>query len=86
MVEQVRDRDLTVSGDLAVVSYDDEVAAASDPPLTAVRPQKRRLGALAAEMALSRMTGPAERPVHRLQLFPTLVVRAWCCGEGPVSS
>ncbi|MET8684552.1 substrate-binding domain-containing protein [Streptomyces sp. NPDC004732] len=81
LVERARDLGLTVPGDLAVVSYDDEVAAASDPPLTAVRPQKRRLGALAAEMALARMADPTERPIHRLQLWPTLVVRASCGGE-----
>ncbi|MEU7581726.1 substrate-binding domain-containing protein [Streptomyces sp. NPDC041068] len=80
LVERARDQGLTVPGDLAVVSYDADVAAASDPPLTAVRPQKRRLGSLAAEMALARMADPTERPVHRVQLWPTLVVRASCGG------
>ncbi|MFJ8912982.1 substrate-binding domain-containing protein [Amycolatopsis sp. NPDC102389] len=82
LTECARDRGLTVPGDLAVVSYDDEVAAAADPPLTAVRPPKNRLGAVAAEMALARMADPAERPVHRVQLWPTLVVRASCGAPG----
>ena len=78
LTERARDRGLTVPDDLAVVSYDDEVAAASDPPLTAVRPPKHRLGAVAAELALARMADPTDRPVHRVQLWPTLIVRASC--------
>ncbi|MFJ2879483.1 substrate-binding domain-containing protein [Streptomyces sp. NPDC086796] len=82
LTERARDRGLTVPDDLAVVSYDDEVAAACDPPLTAVRPPKHRLGSVAAEMALARMADPTERPVHRVQLWPTLVVRASCGAAG----
>ncbi len=78
MVERARDRGLAVPDELAVVSYDDEVAAASDPPLTAVRPDKHRLGALAAELALTRAADSAERPVHRVQLWPTIVIRHSC--------
>ncbi|MFD8498086.1 substrate-binding domain-containing protein [Amycolatopsis sp. NPDC059657] len=78
LIEQARDSGLAVPGELAVVSYDDEVATVSDPPLTAVRPQKHRLGALAAELALARLAEGAERPVHRMQLWPVLVVRESC--------
>ncbi|MGP3970632.1 substrate-binding domain-containing protein [Streptomyces sp. 6N223] len=78
MVERARDRGLAVPDELAVVSYDDEVAAASDPPLTAVRPDKHRLGALAAELALARAAASEARPVHRTQLWPTIVVRDSC--------
>jgi DNA-binding LacI/PurR family transcriptional regulator len=81
MVERARDLGIAVPGELAVVSYDDEVAAASDPPLTAVRPQKHRLGALAAELALARFADTTERAVHRVQLWPTLVVRESCGGQ-----
>ncbi|MFE2753570.1 substrate-binding domain-containing protein [Actinosynnema sp. NPDC059335] len=49
LLHRARDRGWDVPGDLAVVSYDDEVAAASDPPLTAVRPQKHRGGGAGAE-------------------------------------
>lgn len=76
LTERARDRGLTVPGDLAVVSYDDEVAAASNPTLTAVRPPKHRLGAVAAELALARMTDPTDRPGHRLELWSTLIVHA----------
>ncbi|MBE8522106.1 DeoR/GlpR family transcriptional regulator [Amycolatopsis sp. H6(2020)] len=78
LLERARDGGIAVPGELAVVSYDDEVAAASDPPLTAVCPQKHRLGAVAAELALARLADTTERPVHRLQLWPTLVVRESC--------
>ncbi|MDT0445732.1 substrate-binding domain-containing protein [Streptomyces johnsoniae] len=81
MVERARDLGIAVPGELAVVSYDDEVAATSDPPLTAVRPQKHRLGKLAAELALARATEAGGRPVHRVQLWPTLEVRESCGGQ-----
>jgi DNA-binding LacI/PurR family transcriptional regulator len=82
VLERARDRGMDVPGDLAVVSYDDEVAAASDPPLTAVRPQKHRLGALAAQMAMARVSDLVDRPVHRVTLWPTLVVRESCGTPG----
>ncbi|WP_367138365.1 substrate-binding domain-containing protein [Saccharothrix sp. HUAS TT1] len=78
LLDRARDRGLDVPGDLAVVSYDDEVAAASDPPLTAVRPQKHRLGALAAQLALARAADPLDRPAHRVALWPSLTVRESC--------
>ncbi|GAB2596642.1 substrate-binding domain-containing protein [Streptomyces capparidis] len=81
MVERARDQGVAVPGELAVVSYDDEVASASDPPLTAVRPNKHRLGALAAELALARAADSGSRPVHRVQLWPTVIVRD-SCGAG----
>jgi DNA-binding LacI/PurR family transcriptional regulator len=77
-LERAQELGMDVPGELAVVSYDDEVAAAADPPLTAVCPQKYRLGALAAELALSRLGDGAERPVHRVELWPTLFVRESC--------
>ena len=80
MIERARDSGIAVPGELAVASYDDEVAAASDPPLTAVCPQKHRLGAVAAELALARLADAPGRPVHRVQLWPTLVVRESCGG------
>lgn len=77
-LERAQELGMDVPGELAVVTYDDEVAAASDPPLTAVCPQKYRLGTLAAELALSRLADGAERPVHRVELWPNLVVRESC--------
>jgi DNA-binding LacI/PurR family transcriptional regulator len=78
VVERARDRAIAVPDDLAVVSYDDEVASACDPPLSAVRPDKHRLGLIAAELAMARVGDTADRPVHRVALWPRLVVRESC--------
>ena len=77
-LERAQELGVGVPGQLAIVTYDDEVAAAADPPLTAVCPQKYRLGTVAAELALSRLADGVERPVHRVELWPTLVVRESC--------
>jgi DNA-binding LacI/PurR family transcriptional regulator len=82
VLERADDLGLSVPGELAVVSYDDEVAAASDPPLTAVRPAKHRLGAIAAELGLARAADSADRPVHRVELRPLLMIRE-SCGAQP---
>lgn len=79
LIEQGRQRGVRVPEDLAIVTYDDEIGAASDPPLTAVSPQKHRLGMIAAELALARIADAGEqRPVHRVELWPHLVVRESC--------
>jgi len=78
VLERARDLGLRVPGELAVVTYDDEVATASDPPLTAVRPAKQRLGAIAAELGLARAADSVDRPVHRVELRPVLMVRESC--------
>lgn len=69
------DRGVDVPGDLAVVAYDDEVAASGTPPLTAVRPPREEIGRHAVELLLDRVDGGPGRPVQRLQLVPSLVVR-----------
>ncbi|MEU4364723.1 substrate-binding domain-containing protein [Promicromonospora sp. NPDC023987] len=94
LVEQAQERGMRVPADLAVVAYDDEVAALADPPLTAVRPPRAAIGAGAVELLTRRLgitradgdgtrdgggsdpaTG-ADRPVHRIELSPHLIVRA----------
>jgi DNA-binding LacI/PurR family transcriptional regulator len=82
VVERARDLGLLVPDDLAVVAYDDEVAAAADPPLTAVRTPRHRLGATAVELALSMVADEPDRPVHRVELWPALRVRE-SCGASP---
>lgn len=82
LIEQGRELGISVPHDLAVVTYDDEIGAASDPPLTAVRPQKHRLGVLAAELVLAKVAEVGEQwPVHRLELWPNVVVRESCGTE-----
>lgn len=75
LVERARDRGLRVPEDLAVVAYDDEVAGLADPPITGIRPPKAALGAAALDLLARRIADP-ERPVHRIQLGPQLIVRA----------
>jgi DNA-binding LacI/PurR family transcriptional regulator len=99
LVELAQERGVRVPADLAVVAYDDEVAGLADPPLTAVRPPKASIGAGAVELLTRRLgadsgegngadgdgsigTG-ADRPVHRIELSPRLIVRASSEAPGP---
>ena len=96
LVQRLAELGVRVPGDLAVVAYDDEVAALADTPLTAVAPPKREVGRLAAELLLERwgrsVRGrPADRaadgaePAARrhLALLPRLRVRASCGAVAP---
>jgi DNA-binding LacI/PurR family transcriptional regulator len=75
VLRECAERGLDVPGDLAVVAYDDEVASTGQPPLTAVRPPREEIGRHAVELLLDRIVHGPERPVQRLQLVPSLVVR-----------
>lgn len=50
LVGLLQARGLRVPEDLAIVTYDDEVAELSDVPLTAVAPPKRAVGAWAVDL------------------------------------
>ncbi|MFH8886681.1 substrate-binding domain-containing protein [Streptomyces californicus] len=77
----LRIRGLRVPEDLAVISYDDVFAALGAPPLTAVAPPKKGVGAEAVDLLLRRMAGGAPvPPVRHVRLLPTLTVRASCGG------
>ncbi|MGA4670924.1 substrate-binding domain-containing protein [Propionibacteriaceae bacterium Y1923] len=69
---------LSVPGDLAVVSYDDEFADLAPVPLTAVAPPKHRLGQVAARLALQRLQEGDNGPLEQVLLRPRLVVRDSC--------
>ncbi|MGW2374472.1 substrate-binding domain-containing protein [Kitasatospora sp. NPDC001683] len=75
----LRARGLRAPDDLALISYDDVFAALAAPPLTAVAPPKRAVGAAAVELMLRRIDSP-ELPVHHVQLLPELKVRTSCGG------
>ncbi|WP_418958608.1 LacI family DNA-binding transcriptional regulator [Streptomyces tritici] len=86
MVQRLAESGVRVPQDLAVIAYDDEVAALADTPLTAVAPPKRQVGRHAAELLVERLTepagGPGEEAARRhLSLLPRLRVRASCGAE-----
>jgi DNA-binding LacI/PurR family transcriptional regulator len=65
----------SVPGDLSIVSYNDEVAALGDPPLTAVATPKEQIGAFAAELLFHLLDADADpTPIH-VQIDPRLVLR-----------
>ncbi|MFI6879025.1 substrate-binding domain-containing protein [Streptomyces sp. NPDC050400] len=86
VVPRLRAYGVRVPEDLAVITYDDEVAALADLPLTAVAPAKRAVGRHAAELLLSRLTAPdgCGGPGQHLDILPELRVRESC--GAPVSS
>ncbi|MEU9860606.1 substrate-binding domain-containing protein [Streptomyces sp. NPDC047971] len=80
---------IRVPEDLALVAYDDDVAALSDLPLTAVAPPKFEVGETAATLLLRRVreraAGAAGGARQHLDLLPELRVRA-SCGESAVET
>nr|WP_223183288.1 MULTISPECIES: LacI family DNA-binding transcriptional regulator [unclassified Streptomyces] len=92
VVQRLAQLGVRVPQDLALIAYDDEVAALADIPLTAVAPPKRQVGRHAAELLLERLTErPGEDAARRhLGLLPRLRVRESCgaagAGTGGVAS
>ncbi|MGW0466937.1 LacI family DNA-binding transcriptional regulator [Streptomyces sp. NPDC003027] len=86
VVRRLADLGVKVPEDLAVIAYDDEVAALADTPLTAVAPPKRQVGRHATELLVERLTqphAPDEEPARRhLSLLPRLRVRSSCGAPG----
>ncbi|MFF1832175.1 substrate-binding domain-containing protein [Paenarthrobacter sp. NPDC058040] len=69
---------IRVPEDLALVSYDDEMADLARIPLTAVSPAKHRLGVMAADVLLRRLTEGDACPLYQIRLRPRIVVRDSC--------
>jgi len=69
------ERGVSIPDDLAIVSYDDEVADLAEPALTAIRPPKNHVGRLAVELMVSRLLEGAKRPSQRVLVAPELVIR-----------
>ncbi|MET7616506.1 substrate-binding domain-containing protein [Streptomyces sp. NPDC005408] len=80
MVQRLAELGVRVPQDLALIAYDDEVAALADTPLTAVAPPKHEVGSQAARLLVERLTGAkdADEPRRHLSLLPRLRVRASC--------
>ncbi|MGI5481183.1 substrate-binding domain-containing protein [Streptomyces lavendofoliae] len=99
IVQRLAELGVRVPGDLALIAYDDEVAALADTPLTAVAPPKRQVGRLATELLVERLARAAgvppegawgpdgpdgeEEPRRHVTLLPRLRVRASCGAVGP---
>jgi DNA-binding LacI/PurR family transcriptional regulator len=66
---------IRVPEDLALISYDDEIAHLGEPPLTAVRPPKNHVGRVAVELIVSRLLDGDRRPARGILVAPELVVR-----------
>ncbi|AMM25284.1 LacI family DNA-binding transcriptional regulator [Variovorax sp. PAMC 28711] len=67
---------IQVPDTLSIVGFDDiELSAYTSPPLTTVAQPKARIGALAVDMLLERVTGRRHEP-RKVVLQPELVVRA----------
>lgn len=66
---------VSIPDDLALVSYDDEIAHLAQPALTAVRPPKNHVGRLAVEAMVSRLIDGGRRPAQRILVAPELIVR-----------
>ncbi|WP_042400624.1 substrate-binding domain-containing protein [Streptacidiphilus carbonis] len=83
LVQRLQARGMDVPRDLALVAYDDELAALADIPLTAVAPPKRAVGETAVHLLQRQLTAPAEAAEHRhVELLPELHIRASCGARG----
>ncbi|MFC5997799.1 LacI family DNA-binding transcriptional regulator [Quadrisphaera sp. GCM10027208] len=75
-IRAVRERGLSVPGDVSVVGYDDSMLVAfTDPPLTTIRQSVQAMGTAAVRALLDEITGvPAPRAEYVFR--PELVVRS----------
>jgi len=78
VVQRLAELGVRVPDDLAVIAYDDEVAALADTPLTAVAPPKREVGRHATELLMERLARNTDTPRRHLTLLPQLRVRDSC--------
>ncbi|MFD5255207.1 substrate-binding domain-containing protein [Streptomyces bobili] len=76
VVQYLTEQGIRVPDDMALVSYDDEVAHLADPAFTAVRPPKALVGRTAVEMMLARLLEGSGRPAQRTLILPELMIRS----------
>ena len=74
-LDAIRERGLNIPDDISIVGFDDMPwANLLQPPLTAIAQPTYELGKQAAELLLARLQNP-DKPVARVQLDTTLIVR-----------
>ncbi|WP_031083872.1 substrate-binding domain-containing protein [Streptomyces sp. NRRL WC-3549] len=78
VVQRLAELGVRVPEDLALIAYDDEVAALADTPLTAVAPPKHEVGRHATELLVERLGQGSGAPRRHLTLLPQLRVRDSC--------
>ncbi len=76
LLQNARSRGLAVPERLSIVAYDDDVSAHADPPISAVAPDRRRVGALATRLLIDLIREPSAEPPLQIQVEPRLIVRA----------
>lgn len=83
LAQIARDRGLRIPDDLAIIAYDDVVAALAHPPLDAVAPPKREVGRVAVRLCKERISAAGaisatarsrQAPVN-IAIVPELVLR-----------
>ncbi|MCX3062932.1 LacI family DNA-binding transcriptional regulator [Streptomyces beihaiensis] len=82
VVQYLTEQGVRIPDDMALVSYDDEVAHLADPAITAVRPPKSLVGRTAVEMMVARLVEGPRRPVQRSLLLPELRIRSSSLAPG----
>jgi DNA-binding LacI/PurR family transcriptional regulator len=75
LVQRLRAHGVRIPEDLALIAYDDEVAAFAEVPLTAVAPPKFEVGRSAASALLEHLAAAEPLPVRQTVLQPRFVVR-----------
>lgn len=76
LLQSARSRGLTVPERLSIIAYDDDVAAHADPPISAVSPDRRRVGVLATRLLLDLIEGRTDDRPIQIQVEPRLILRA----------
>lgn len=74
--EAVRSRGWRPGAEVAVVGFDNAIAAHFDPPLTTVAQDLTGMGAAAVDALLERMAAPSAVPPPPVRLAPNLIIRA----------
>lgn len=76
LLQSARARGIPVPDRLSIVAYDDDVSAHADPPISAVAPDRRRVGALATRLLIDLIRDPSAEPPLQIQVEPRLILRA----------